>query len=251
MSYNSREDTIMAMLEKDRIVYTSALVEEMNVSEATVRRDLAKMEKMGKLQRIAGGAVLTKKDNVLTPDDEIYMNHRMNINWDAKKNVARMACDEIRDGECVFLDGGSSIVPMIDILRNRKIRIVTNNHIILGRLGENCQAEVIAVGGQFMNLYSMSIGTEAINMVNNYNYDRCFISCTGFDVAKNMAYLAERYTKGVKDAAIANSKNAYLLVDSSKEGTIGFCKFAELSGFKAVFCDHVNNPEVPANFRTL
>ena len=73
-----------------------------------------------------------------------------------------------------------------------------------------------------------------------------------FDISRNMSYLAENPTKGVKDAAIANSTECYLLVDRSKQGMLGFCKFAELSDFEAVFTDTVNVPEeAPGNFRLL
>ncbi len=252
MNAEKRFEEILSRLEKDRVVYTTVLVKDLKTSEATIRRDLQKLEELGKLKRISGGAVFTKKTNILTPSDEIYMNHRMNINWDSKKGVAQMACKEIQDGECVFLDGGSSIVPMIDELKNRKIKIITNNHLIISRLGENIKAEIIIIGGEYMNLYSMSVGNQAILQVNEYNYDRCFISCTGFDIGRNMVYLAETMTKGVKEAAIANSTDSYLLVDRSKQGALGFCKFTELSRFKTVFVDSLEDPEeAPANFRLM
>lgn len=252
MNSEARFKEILSVLERDRIVYTSDLIKNLNVSEATIRRDLQHLESTGKLKRIAGGAIQVKRDNILTPDDEIYMNHRMNINWEAKKSIAKMACDEIKDGECVFLDGGSSIVPMIDLLKNRRIRIVTNNHLVLARIGENCRAEVMVIGGEFMNKYSMSTGSEAVVQANAYNYDRCFVSCTGFDIEKNMSYLAEHHTKSVKNAVLNNSKIKYLLVDHSKEGVVGFCKFVELSTFDKVFCDTLNDREnCPSNFKLL
>lgn len=241
----------MQRLEKENIVYLADLVEAFSSSEATIRRDLAQLERAGKLRRINGGAILSRRENILTPDHEIYMNRRMNINWEVKKSIAEAACEEIRDGECIFLDGGSSIVPMVDLLKNRRLRIVTNNHLILGRLGENIKAEVIAIGGSFMNLYSMSVGSDAITQVNNYNYDRCFISCTGFDISKNMAYLNEYNTKGVKEAAMNNSNYAYLLLDAGKKDIVGFCKFTQLSSFDTVFCNELDSNEIPSNFRII
>ena len=53
------------------------------------------------------------------------MMERMSIHYDKKLRICKAASTLVEDGECVFLDGGTSIVPMIHFLSSRPIKIVT------------------------------------------------------------------------------------------------------------------------------
>ena len=51
-----RYNLILQMLEERRSIRLQDIVEKLNISEATVRRDLNFLEKSGKLKRVRGGA---------------------------------------------------------------------------------------------------------------------------------------------------------------------------------------------------
>ena len=55
-----RAEYILSMLEKNKVVMVTDLSREMGVTEETVRKDLEKLEKQEKLNRVHGGAYLTK-----------------------------------------------------------------------------------------------------------------------------------------------------------------------------------------------
>src|SRR6476646_7834090 len=74
------------------------------VSGDTVRRDLDLLAGQGLLKRTHGGAVAM--DN-LVHQDSTFM-QRMNTRVSAKKRIARAACQLIRDGETLVLNGGST-----------------------------------------------------------------------------------------------------------------------------------------------
>ena len=140
---------------------------------------------------------------------------------------------------------------MNDYLKDRNIRIVTHNHLIISKL-TNPRAQVIVIGGDYNSKYAMSVGSLANNTLAQFQFDRCFIGCAGIDVEENYSYTSEAETRELKNIAIHNSKHAYLLIDESKIGMRGFCKFQPLESFETIFC---NQPEkeivLPDNFQIV
>ena len=251
MTVQNKEGKILELLEKNNIVYTSELTDYLSASEATVRRTLAQLEKAGRLRRINGGAVRMYRGMILKPEDEIFMKDRVLVNRQEKRAVAEYACREVQDGECLFLDGGSSIAPMIEFLKDREVRIVTNNHLILSQLDETSRAEVIIAGGIYLKQYAMSVGRPAREETARHTYDRCFLSCMGFDIQADMTYTTEPETADIKYAAAENSRRTVLLAEHSKCGIHGFCKLLPVSSFDAVYCDSLSDQTEPPDNMVL
>lgn len=239
---------LLDRLEKDNILNVKEIASELNISEATIRRDLTELEKQKKVKRIHGGAILADADQIVSEQREIKMQDRFRIHYEEKRKICASASQLVKDGECIFLDGGTSLVPMIDTLQNRNIRIVTHNHLIVSKL-KNPKAQIVVIGGDFVSKYAMSVGPLAINTLRQFQFDRCFIGCAGVDIEQNCSYTAEVETRELKNIAMANSKYSYLLIDSSKVGIKGFCKFKTLDSFDTIYCDQSGNMrDLPENF---
>jgi DeoR family transcriptional regulator, ulaG and ulaABCDEF operon transcriptional repressor len=56
MHERERWQRIMRMVRERQVVRVTALMSELNASSATLRRDLVKLEEMGQLKRVHGGA---------------------------------------------------------------------------------------------------------------------------------------------------------------------------------------------------
>lgn len=239
---------LLNRLEEDNILNVKDIANELNISEATIRRDLNELEKQGKVKRIHGGAILEDHNQILSEQKEVKMKERFRIHYEEKSKVAHKASEQVKDGECIFLDGGTSLVPLIDTLQKRRIRIVTHNHLIVSKL-KNPIAQVIVIGGDYHSKYAMSTGVMAVNALKEFQFDRCFIGCAGIDLNKDYSYTAEVETRELKNIAIENSKHSYLLIDSSKLGVNGFCKFKPLEAFDAIYCNQTETAgDFPENF---
>ena len=88
-------------------------------SESTIRRDLALLEEQGLLKRIHGGATLP-----YSKIDEPNMQDKSSKNLHDKQLIAEAAASLIRDGDCIYLDAGTTVSEMIPFLMNKKIVIV-------------------------------------------------------------------------------------------------------------------------------
>lgn len=248
MLASERTRYIISQLNKNGIINLKNVAKELNISEATVRRDFEKLENEGKLKRVTGGATLTGSAEDAENTAELTMLAKRSLNYDGKLRVARKASETVQDGECIFLDGGTSIAAMAGFLVKRPVLIVTNSELIVRSLN-NPTAKIILIGGMFLPHYSMSVGTLAQQMLQQFHFDRVFLSCTGIDLEESYAYTNELDTLAIKRLAMDNGDRTYLLVDSSKLNRRSFCKLDTLAAFENVFCDTTADiKEVPSNF---
>ena len=229
-----RKRYIMSRLEEEGSLQVKRVAEELDISETTIRRDLMELEEDGKLTRVYGGALLKNFESILTSDKETTMKERLGLYYEEKALLCSKANEMIQDGECIFLDGGTTLVPMIDLVANRKIKIVTHNHLLMERV-KNPTAEIIFIGGSFNSFYHMSIGPIAEDTLSMYNFDRCFLSCAGIDFSQKMSYTAEMETRQMKVIAMEHSQHSYLLLNEDKINVKGFCQFTPLSNFDKIF----------------
>ena len=81
-----RRELILEYLRQKRTAKVSLLAEKIHVSEATMRRDLAELERMGFIKRVHGGAAL-----VDSASQELSMFIRERQNEAAKRIIAQKA----------------------------------------------------------------------------------------------------------------------------------------------------------------
>lgn len=249
MSIQENKKRIIELLNSENIVYSKDLEKELHVSEATVRRYLSELEQEKKIKRIHGGAIPLSFGSVMTPNKEIFMRERIHIQEEEKKQLCKKAASMIQDGDCVFVDGGTTLLPIIDLIKDKHIEIITHNVLIVSSIGKEINAHIFLVGGSFNEKYAMSTGPETIKLIDNFDYDIALIGCSGIDLHTEMAYTTEVDTREIKNIAIKNAHKKILLVDHSKIGVRGSCKFQPFTTFDTIICDYPNSIEdIPENF---
>lgn len=244
-----RQKYIIDMLNGSGIVHVKNLAHEFNTSETTIRRDLLKIEKDGYCQRVHGGAIRNYSKGVLSDEIELNVSDKTKLNCNEKIRVCKEAAKLVKDGDCVFIDGGTSLVPLIDYLAQRRIKIVTHSDLIVRKIVDPV-AEVYVIGGKYIPKYAMTIGPVAYDTMRQFNFDIAFIGCTGVSLKDNLVFTAEMETRSVKDIAIKNATKKYLLIDHSKLTLRGFTKLADMSEFDQIFCDYEESisVDVPENW---
>ncbi len=235
MLASERTRYIMSQLNKKGIINLKDVAHDLEISEATVRRDFEKLENEGRLKRVTGGATLND-DNGAGNLVELTVRSKKDINFDGKLRVAKRACEYIEENDCVFIDGGTSTAAMAQFLEKRNIHIVTHSELLI-RSMTNPVADIILVGGSYLPHYSMSVGDLTQQMIRQFHFDKAFISCTGADINDETAFVNELGTMTIKQIAMENSDSNYLLLDSGKINRRSLCKFSSLSSFERVICD--------------
>ena len=245
MLASERFSMIVKMVNDRKYISTKELALSLNVTETTIRRDCEELEKDGLLIRVHGGAKSLKTENVLTREKEQRMSERGHIS--EKNRVAQRAASIVKDGDCIFLDGGTSIVPMVKYLKDKKIKIVTHSSLIVNEYIESSQAEIFVIGGKYIPEYNMSVGPITLHDLEQFNFDYAFLSCAGLDTIRKLVYTVEMETMDVKRKAMSLSLKSYLLCDASKLVIKGFCSFISTDDFDAIFCNQIKEEDALDN----
>jgi DeoR/GlpR family transcriptional regulator of sugar metabolism len=164
------------------------------------------------------------------------MREKKSISAGEKQDVARRASLLVKDGDSVFLDCGTSLIPLAELLLSRPVKIVTTNTLLINLRGSSV-ATVFLIGGQYHSHYNMTYGPLAKEILERFSFTHAFIGCFGISLEQNRAFTLEVDSMQMKLAAMQNARQKHLLLDHSKLFRSGFYAFAELSFFDTMFCD--------------
>ncbi len=214
-----RFDIILKLLQENKNIKLQELMETLNVSEATIRRDLTTLEKNGKIKRVHGGAVLIsqKEEDIIS---------KKTLNSKAKEKICRIASKYIKDGDIIYLDAGSTTEILIKYLEGKEgIKVVTNgiSHLEeLNRYG----IETYLLGGETKFTTGATVGIGAVHSLRTYNIDVAFIGANG--VTEDGYSTPDSREAMIKSEAIKRANQVYFLCDSSKFEKKSFVVFATL-----------------------
>lgn len=223
MLTEERFKLILDILKEKKSVTVSELVEELNISESTVRRDLTSLSKMGKLNKVHGGATFLE-EGYKNEELDVKIKHTLNV--DEKKRIGKFAASLIEEGDFIYIDAGTSTEVMIDYINEKKAIYVTNGIVHAKKLVQK-GLEAFILGGQIKLSTEAIIGIEAVSNIKKYNFTKCFMGTNGIDLK------AKFTTPDVNEAllkkeAINRSKKVYILSDVSKFNKISSITFGSL-----------------------
>ena len=133
MHAEERDRLILAALEPSGFVSYRDLEAQLGASPATIRRDLTRLEELGRIVRVHGGAKLAEPEGkpgsprlLGTPFDQ-----SITQNLAAKQAIGRAAAALCLPGEGIMIDGGSTTLQMCPHLAGLDAQVLTNSlHIV-------------------------------------------------------------------------------------------------------------------------
>ena len=123
MLTSQRHEEILHILQEKGAASVSELTELLHASESTVRRDLMALAKLGKLNKVHGGATLNAKDLILREDN---IDDKLQKQMAEKRAIAAYAAGQIQSGDFVYLDAGTTTLLMLEFLQVKGATFVTN-----------------------------------------------------------------------------------------------------------------------------
>lgn len=221
MLTEKRYEIILSLLKEKGLIKVTELMDSTNTSESTIRRDLCTLESKGLLQRIHGGA-----KSINYTSKELSFKEKSTKNIHEKNILAKYVASLIEDGECIFLDAGTSTYEIIKYLRNKDILVVTTGLNHIDALVDN-DIRCYMIGGNVKLNTKAIVGSHAIKCLNKFRFDKCFIGTNGIDLKAGFT-TPDCEEASIKSCAIDNSKISFVLADNSKFNEISFVKFSEL-----------------------
>lgn len=139
-----RHQTILDAIRNKGRILVADVAQELKVTEVTIRRDLAYLEKNGLLKKTYGGAVLGASEMNLS------VRYRQTRNLVAKRIIGRLAADLINDGDNIYLEAGSTCFEIVPHLAKKKdLTVIVNSLHLMSRLHEQVQHKILILGGQY------------------------------------------------------------------------------------------------------
>lgn len=239
MLTEERHSIIMNLLEAKGIIRIQELVETMNISESTVRRDLSYLEKRQKLKRIHGGASLLKRKK-----EELSFSEKSTRNLEEKIKIASYAASLVQDGDCLFLDGGTTTYHMIEHINAKDITVVTNGVLHLNLLLEKGISTFI-VGGYIKPTTKAVVGQGAVDFLKKYRFDKTFLGINGIHI--DYGYTTpDPEEAAIKSLALFLCKDAYVLADDTKFNEVTFSQIANVED--ATIITNLNDQDILDEF---
>jgi DeoR/GlpR family transcriptional regulator of sugar metabolism len=228
-----RKIKIAEIINRDGGIRTSELSELFNVSEMTVLRDLATLEKQGILTRVYGGAVSARNLSRETPSIV-----REKIRITEKNKIASLAAQLIQDGDNIFLDGSTTAHALAKRLDSfTGLKVVSMGLDILNELSEKEGVEVISPGGVLDRVTMNFLGRNTEDFLKDLNTDKAFISTNGVSIKAGLTEPNPRQAF-VKRLMLENSQQKILLIDSSKFDEVALNRICSLEEMDIIITDN-------------
>ena len=239
MLAEERFTLILDLLARQRTATVQELCEALNASESTIRRDLNELDKLGKVNKVHGGATL--------PDsqfraDEPTMAAKEELAVAQKQSIALAAVELIQPEDFIFLDAGSTTLAVARCLRGPalKARYVTNG-VAHARLLAQKGCRVFLPGGLLRPETEAIIGAAALVTLQQYNFTKAFLGANG--VALEAGFTTpDPEEAAVKAAALRRARESWFLVDDSKFAKVYPAVIADLHG-GAILTNRCPNPQ--------
>jgi DeoR family transcriptional regulator of aga operon len=234
----NREDQILKDLRHQGSVTIEGLIERLDASAASVRRDLAKLEAKGLIRRTHGGAILVEP-LLYEPFryDSLFRNREQHRTAE-KRRIGMAAAELIRENETVGFTAGTTTTHVARNLRNRhNIRVVTNAINIAMELSNCAGLRTFVTGGfvQWAGSFSL-VGQAAMTSLRDIYIDRLFVSVCGIDLARGVTVIEPEEGLTFR-TMIHQAKQRVVVADSTKIGVVNPALVCPISDIELFITD--------------
>ena len=239
MLAEERFSLIMEQLNRKRTVTVQELCEALNTSESTIRRDLTELDRLGKLNKVHGGATLPDSRFLA---DEPTMEAKESQAVEQKRSIAQAAAELINADDFVFIDAGSTTLELVRALAEDALKAsYVTNGVAHARTLAQKGCRVFLPGGLLRPQTEAIVGAAAVSSLQQYNFTKAFMGANG--VALEAGFTTpDPEEAAVKATVVHRARESWFLVDDAKFARICPAVIADLhSG--AILTNRCPNPK--------
>lgn len=250
MDRYERLSTLLDILGRNGKVEVDDLARDLDVSAATIRRDLDHLAEQQLLTRTRGGAVA---NNVAY---DLPLRYKTARNASEKERIGKAAAAMVARGAVVGLNGGTSTT---EIGRSLAIRpdfaqsdepgltVVTNALNIANELAVRPHVKIVVTGGVARPQSFELIGPLATRILDEITLDIVFLGVDAVDPV-NGAYAHHEGEASVNRLMTQRARKVVCIADSSKIGKHAFAQICPTSELHMLITDTAASPKAVAEF---
>lgn len=245
MKKQQRFKQIVDYLKDRKLATVEELVPHVNVSPATIRRDLVELDDQGVVRRTHGGVTL---NNFVAT--QLSFQEKNELFKSEKTKICKEASQLIEGGHAIILDAGTTTMEIAKNITHLPLRVITPDLRIALFLSQFKQIEVIVFGGKIDSSSQSCIGEHARRLLQSITTDIAFISCNFWNIEHGVTAPTE-HKSTLKIDMMKSAKKNVLVADSSKYGNSSLYKIAELEQFEEIYTDENINLQEQELLTTL
>ncbi|TXT41896.1 MAG: DeoR family transcriptional regulator [Spirochaetes bacterium] len=229
-----RRSQILDLVNHRGSVSVEELTSTLGVSAITIRRDLDHLCHDGSLMRKHGKAVSVTYDATAMPEKKLSEKDDLNI--EEKLRIAQKAASFVAENDIVFMNSGSTTLCFLRALRDKRIKVITNNAAAIAS-EHSPSIELMILGGEYREQSQSLVGEFALNAISNIYADHTFLGTNGISLEKGLTTSVYQECS-VNQAMIDHTHGqVVVLADSSKMGKVANFVSSPLSKIDVVVTD--------------
>lgn len=225
-----RRARILEMVNTQGAVSLTELVERLDASESTIRRDLMALHAEGAIRRVHGGATKASTSDFVMSDQSLL--GRQTMHMAEKRAIGAYAASLISPDDFVFIDGGTTTECLVDAITETRAIYLTNSLPHAQKLlAKGCRT--LLPGGEVKSMTEVLVGSETVNHIRRYHFTIGFWGTNAVEIETGFT-TPEFSEAAVKQIALEQTVDPYVLCDSSKFSKVSLITFAEFDAAQII-----------------
>jgi len=228
----TRREHILEKLRADGKIKVNQIACQLGVTEVTIRRDLARMQREGILRKTYGGAVVAEP-----PDVDITARYQRTRRIAAKRAIGRLASSLIREGDIIFLEAGSTCYEIIPFLAGfERLTVIVNSLYLMSRLHEQVRHRIILTGGQYRPERMDMVGPGAESAIGQLGGFKAFTGADDISIDAGISG-ADVVTVGFAKMVVKKASEVIFVGDHTKFDNPALYKIADIDQLNCIITD--------------
>ena len=213
MLKRERQAYIVHQVNLHNKVLSNSLSAEIDVSEDTIRRDLAELSEKGKLIKVHGGALSHSFHDITYPSKKVYAKNN-------KRVIAEKAVKLIKNGMFVLTGGGTTIIELARCLPlDLSATFISGSIPAIVEYMHHPNIEVVVIGDKLSKNSKITLGADALARIKTLKPDLCFLGINAIDVEHGITDNDWDVVQ-LKQSMIAASQKVVCLTIAEKINTV-------------------------------
>jgi len=220
-----RRQEIRNVLQVDGIAYVTETAKLFDVTTETIRNDFDVLATEQGVTRFHGGL---RRDKTVSADRHYRYKDKKSLFVETKRRLCRGAAELVKDGEHIYLDGGSTVsyLPSFLSLHSDLVLVTPSMAVMSAYLADGFADEfdrngnrLVVAGGTVHAGMLTTHGAIFEESVQNLRFDKAFFSVDAIDLDFGCSN-SDEITFAVMRTVADRAAERILLADSSKFGRV-------------------------------
>lgn len=246
-----REEIILGALRKKGFTTYRHLEANVDASPATIRRDLARLEKQGKIVRLHGGARAVDTGTVAAGSPPSLagtpFEKSLKQNIAAKRAIGQAAAKLCSAGEGIIIDGGTTTYQMCEHLADLDLQVLTNSLHIVNALLPQESTQLLVPSGPIFREQNIILAPAGEVSMPNFHASKLFLGAAA--VSPRGIFQADALLVASQRRFLDRTDEVILVVDSSKLQASSGAIVCELGRIDRMITDDQADPALVDQLR--